>query len=128
MPRAAAPLSAIETLARAMPERGRGGLDEQVRAILAGLPSLLGYHTWDSRRSPEGFPDWVFCGPRGVLYRELKRQGKDPEPRQQDWLDALSAAGQDAGVWRPADLLDGTVARELAVLAGMRLAAGGDSR
>jgi hypothetical protein len=110
-----------------MPERGRGGLDEKVREVLADLPTVLAYHTFDSRRSASGFPDFVCVGPRGVLYRELKRQDKKPTPKQQEWLDALSAAGEDAGVWRPYDYLSHRVARELAALAGLRVA-GGESR
>ena len=105
-----------------MPERGRGGLDEKVREILADLPvPILAYHTYDSRKSPEGFPDWVICGHGGVLYRELKREGKDPTPKQQRWLDWLQAAGQDAGVWRPADQVSGRIAREIAAVAGLHI-------
>jgi len=117
---------ALVKLARAMPERGRGGLDEKVRGILADLPRVLGYHTWNSRKSPSGFPDWVFCGPNGVIYRELKRQSEKPTPAQQEWLDALSRAGEDAGVWRPSDYYSQRIALELAALAGLRVA--GDAR
>jgi hypothetical protein len=84
---------------------------------------LLGYHTRDSRRSPHGWPDWVLCGPGGVIFRELKRQEGKPTRAQQAWLDGLAAAGLDAGVWRPADLLSGRIAREMAALAGMRVSA-----
>jgi hypothetical protein len=80
---------------------------------------LLGYHTRDSRRSPEGWPDWVLCGPGGVLFRELKRQQGNPTPQQQAWLDGLTAAGLDADVWRPADLLSGRIAREMAELTAL---------
>ena len=105
-----------------MPERGRGGLDEKVREILADLPvPVLAYHTYDSRKSPAGFPDWVICGRAGVLYRELKREGEDPTPRQQEWLDGLTAAGQDADVWRPADQVSGRIAREIAAVAGLHI-------
>jgi hypothetical protein len=92
-------------------------LERQVRGIARDL-GLLAYHTHDSRRSPGGFPDWVFAGAR-VAFRELKRQSQKPTPAQQAWLDRLAAAGQDAGVWRPADLLSGRVARELTVIAGL---------
>ena len=98
-------------------------LDSGVRRILADLKAhgypVLGYHTFDSRRSSGGFPDWCLCGPGGVAWRELKRAGEEPRADQREWLDALTAAGMSAGVWYPADLLDGTIARELAALAGM---------
>lgn len=117
-------MTGLGVLAATMPERGRGGLDEMVREILACVPRVRGYHTWISVRSSQGFPDWVFCGPGGVLYRELKRQGKNPSPAQQGWLDALIAAGADAAVWRPCDYFSGRIARELAVLAGIGTAGG----
>jgi hypothetical protein len=94
-------------------------LENGVRRILADLPSVLAYHTHDSRKSASGWPDWCFCGPRGLLFRELKREGKKPTRAQEAWLAALRAAGQSADTWYPADLLDGTIARELAALAGL---------
>lgn len=88
----------------------------------SGYP-LLAYHTWTSVNSPRGFPDWVFCGPCGVLYREYKKQRGIVTRAQQEWLDALSRAGQDAAVRRPSDLLSGLITTELAALAGLRGAA-----
>jgi len=96
-------------------------LEEHMRRILADLPSVRWYHTHDSRRSPSGFPDLVAVGPGGVLFRELKREGKKPTVSQAAWLAALRGAGQDAEVWRPSSLLSGTVARELAALAGLTI-------
>jgi hypothetical protein len=93
-------------------------LEQHIRRILADLPSVLAYHTHDSRHSPSGFPDWTFCGPGGVLFRELKRQIKSPAPSQAAWLSALRLARQDAAVWRPSDLLAGRIGHELAALAG----------
>lgn len=80
---------------------------------------LTWYHTRDSRGSDQGWPDLVIGGGRSgrVIFRELKREGKDPTPAQRAWLGILTAAGLDAGVWRPSDLLSGRVARELAALA-----------
>ena len=75
----------------------------------------LTYHTHDSRKSPAGFPDRVFVRGDWLLFRELKRHGLNPTPLQAEWLDALAAVRHiSVGVWRPADLLDGTIARELA--------------
>src|SRR5258707_11901677 len=80
---------------------------------------VLAYHPWSSKHSAGGFPDGGLGGPGGVAWRELKRAGEEPRPDQREWLDALTAAGMSAGVWYPADLLDGRIARELAALAGM---------
>jgi hypothetical protein len=93
--------------------------DQVARAVAQMVKQLglLGYHTFDSRRSASGFPDWLIVGPGGVIFRELKRQNKNPTRAQQAWLDALTAAGADAGTWRPSDLLSGRIARELNALA-----------
>lgn len=101
-------------LAAAMSE---SDLDRKVQQIARGL-GLLVYHTFDSRRSAPGWPDLTIVG-RSVLYRELKRENGRLTTAQRAWLAALGDAGQDAGVWRPSDLLSGRVARELAALAGI---------
>lgn len=90
----------------------------QVRVIaLARQLGYLAYHTHDSRRSQPGYPDLHLVSvKRGVsLFRELKRERGRISAAQQAWLVALRAAGADVGVWRPTDLLDGTVLRELDV-------------
>jgi hypothetical protein len=73
------------------------------------------YHTHDSRRSAAGFPDLVLVSIRQgrVLFRELKREKGRVTPAQQQWLDALTATGQDACVWRPRDLFSGAVEASL---------------
>ena len=68
---------------------------------MARALDLLAYHTHDSRRSEPGFPDLVLVGPGGVLYRELKTRTGRVQREQAKWLDALTAAGADAAVWRP---------------------------
>jgi hypothetical protein len=100
-------------------DRGRDSLDAHVRRLLKDL-GLSGYHTRDSRGSARGYPDWTIAGPGGVIWRELKTQRGTVRPDQQAWLDILAAAGQDAGVWRPEDLLSGRIGRELAALARLR--------
>lgn len=112
-------LPGINPVAGAMSENE---LEQHIRRILADLPSVLAYHTHDSRHSASGYPDWTFVGPRGVLFRELKREGRKPTPAQAAWLTALVLAGQDAAVWRPSDLLAGRVGRRLAKLAGLPVA------
>ena len=94
-------------------------LQTRVLEIAAEL-RWLAYHTHDSRRSQPGFPDLVLVSARSgrVMWRELKRQKEKPSAEQQEWLDALRAAGQDAGVWRPADLISGRVLAEFTARAG----------
>lgn len=73
------------------------------------------YHTHDSRRSPAGFPDLVLVHPgqRRVVFRELKTERGRMRPGQPEWLADLQSAGQDAGVWRPRDVVSGVVERTL---------------
>ena len=75
----------------------------------------LQYHTYDSRRSEPGFPDLVLVSTRQgrILFRELKTDKGRVSPDQRKWIDGLTAAGGDAGVWRPEDLRSGRVTREL---------------
>src|SRR5579863_4723696 len=98
-------------------------LDDQIRRLAEDL-GLLRYHTWNSQRSPSGFPDLVLIGGSGILFRELKRERYDPTPMQQAWLSALENAGGDSGVWRPSDLLSGRIARELTAIAAVSSAPG----
>lgn len=87
----------------AMSERQLDALIEDARKTL-GI--RLSYHTHDSRRSPAGFPDRVYCGPGGVLFRELKTDTGQLTPDQWEWLRSLQWAGLDAAVWRPSDWPD----------------------
>ncbi len=84
-------------------------------------------HHRRSEMTNPGWPDLVVKAPRGragVMFRELKKEKENPTAAQQEWLDALTADGMDAGVWRPSDLLSGRIARELAALAGMTVRCG----
>jgi hypothetical protein len=123
---------ALMKLARLMPENGgSGSLDYKLREMLAGnfADDLLWQHNSDSRRAHKGWPDWFIARkvplltPGAALVRELKREGQNPTRGQQEWLDALEAAGFDAGVWRPSDYYSGRIALELAALAGRRISA-----
>ena len=97
-------------------------LERRIRRIVRDLGKigfpLLQYHTHDSRKSPEGFPDWVYASIHGHMFRELKREKEKPTPAQQEWLLILQAGGADADVYRPSDLLSGRIGHELAVLSG----------
>ena len=89
-----------------------------------GMCRQLGLGWTHHRRSEmtnPGWPDLVIKAPAGragVMFRELKKQRGRVTPDQQEWLDALTAAGMDADVWRPDSLLSGQIAHELAALAG----------
>jgi hypothetical protein len=88
--------------------------------------ALMYYHTHRSEHSTAGWPDLVIVAPaRGALFWELKRQGEDPTPAQQQWLTALESLGLEVAVRRPADLLDGTIVTELQQLARRPLREGG---
>ena len=95
-------------------------LMEAIRTICAQL-GLHAYHATDSRRNwGPGFPDLVIAGIGGVLWRECKTQAGGTSPTQRRWGYILQASRQDWAVWRPRDLLDGTIARQLTTIAGLR--------
>jgi|SRR5215472_17895169 len=96
-------------------------LQERVRGMCAQL-GLYHYHPHDSRRSEPGWPDSTIIGPNGVMFRELKNATRQLTSAQRAVGYRLQALSQDWAVWRPADLLSGRVAAELAALAGKKLA------
>lgn len=63
----------------------------------------LCYHTYDSRRSDEGFVDLVMVRRRRVIFAELKSVRGKLREKQKVWLDALIGAGMEAVVWHPSD-------------------------
>ena len=83
----------------------------------ASTTGWLAYHALPARLSNgrivthalgnPGFPDLVLVHPRGgILFRELKAEGRYPSPAQRRWLEAVTTAaevGCSAGVWRPRD-------------------------
>lgn len=88
-----------------VPELSEAEFQAQVIAIAEGWGWLV-IHINDSRKQKAvGWPDLVLIRER-VLYRELKRVGRRPTLVQQATLDALKGAGQDVGVWTPADWPD----------------------
>lgn len=88
---------------------------DHVRRITIQL-GLLVHHAYDSRRSDPGLPDLIILSPKGVLWRELKTEKGRLRPMQARWLETLTRNGSDAGVWRPTDLINGTIVRELRAL------------
>jgi len=76
---------------------------QQVRD-LAKLCGWLVYHTYDSRRSPEGFPDLVLVRGDKVIFAELKSERGRVRPEQRMWLDALEKVRKvEVCLWRPND-------------------------
>lgn len=95
-------------------EMRENALQDQIEALAFDL-GWKTYHTHDSRRSNAGWPDLALVHPDRARFmvRELKTMRGRVTPEQREWLDGLTAAGVDAGVWRPMDLLNETVLREL---------------
>ena len=62
-----------------------------------------------------GWPDLALFG-RSILFAELKRQSESPTPEQRrvGWI--IQQAGGRWTWWRPSDLLDGTIAKELTAI------------
>ncbi len=107
-------------VAAAMPEdRGPDSLDAHVRRLMADL-GLFGYHTRNSKGSAAGWPDWVIIGRGAILYRELKAEHGSLSPEQRRVGDLITRAGGNWRVWRPRDLLDGQIAKELTELAAVQ--------
>ena len=94
-------------------------LQAQVIALAASL-GLVALHVRQPRMEGgewRGFPDLMVIAPAGgIMFRELKAPGKQLRAPQRDWAQVL--AGQDYGVWKPADWFNGRVRAELEQLAG----------
>lgn len=75
----------------------------QVEQLAAFYGWDLVYHTHDSRRSHKGWPDLVLCRPPEIIFAELKGAKTRVSPEQRAWLDALTACGLEAHLWRPGD-------------------------
>lgn len=61
------------------------------------------YHTYDSRRSEEGFPDLVLVSrrQRRVIFAELKNDTEQETPEQKLWMDDLGVcSGVEVYLWR----------------------------
>lgn len=92
--------------------------EKQLQDVVTRLAGTLGwraYHTHDSRRSQPGFPDLVLVHPRLklTLWRELKTQKGKTSLAQDGWIRDLTAADQNAAVWRPIDYFTGRIEAQL---------------
>ena len=109
--------AADQLLAEAMTE---AQLLRQVRS-LANHYGWLIYHTKFSVGSDPGYPDLTLAHPSGrIIWAELKRQKGTVTEAQQKWLDALvdavvSMLNVGVYLWRPSDLMEGTIADALRV-------------
>lgn len=82
------------------------------------LPAQFGdgRYTTPAQGDGKGWPDAVYAGPGGHIFRELKATKGRVSAEQQKWIDRLDAGGADVAVWRPADLLSGRITRELTAI------------
>ena len=62
------------------------------------------YHTHDSRRSPEGYPDVVMVRDDRQVVAELKVRKRKPTAAQNMWLDAYRQVGAEVYLWTEDDL------------------------
>lgn len=84
-------------------------LQQRVNRLAAVLGFAV-YHTHDSRRSQAGYPDCTLLREGRLVFAELKSQRGRVRPEQRVWLDELAKVpGAEVYLWRPVDLLDGTV-------------------
>lgn len=58
------------------------------------------YFTWNSIRSPRGFPDLVLARER-VIFSELKTEKGKLTELQEHWQDVLRKAGAEVYIWKP---------------------------
>ena len=89
--------------------------EEEFQQQVIELATLRGwrhYHTHDSRRSAEGFPDLVLVRPATlqggfdgrIIFAEIKAQKGRPSAEQRAWLAVLADTGKvEVYVWRPSD-------------------------
>jgi hypothetical protein len=83
-----------------------GQTEKQFEAAVveyARLHSWVTYHTHDSRRSPEGFPDLVLARGDKLLFAELKSDRGRLSDAQLQWIEVLQRTGAVVCVWRPSD-------------------------
>ncbi len=64
----------------------------------------LVYHTHNSRRSTEGFPDLVLARAGRVIFTEVKAEKGQLSKGQKEWLNNLAHETHEVHVWRPSNL------------------------
>ena len=68
---------------------------------LAKLRGWLTYHTWNSRKSANGFPDLILLRGERIWAVELKTDIGKTTLEQETWLAAFEEAHVFVDVWRP---------------------------
>ena len=62
------------------------------------------YHTWNSRHSVGGYPDYTLVKGENLIFAELKVGRNTLTKKQKEWLEAFSRVpGVAAYVWYPKD-------------------------
>src|SRR5438132_14308233 len=86
--------------------------EKAFRQQVVDLAKLLGwsvYFTWQSKHSPAGFPDLVFCRASRIIFVELKSEAGKLTTAQKLWLADLAIVEQawpncvGVYVWYPHD-------------------------
>jgi hypothetical protein len=82
--------------------------ESQLREQIRDLCKITGwkmYFTFNSMHSPKGMTDLILCRPPRVIFAELKREGQDLKPDQEQWRDLLlECPGVEWYIWRPSDI------------------------
>ena len=96
--------------------------EKELQANVVELARLMGwrhYHTYDSRHSPEGFPDLILIRLGRLIFAELKSEHGRITQTQKDWLEELGLVEARSNgtvqvcLWRPEDWLSGRVEEAL---------------
>jgi hypothetical protein len=90
--------------------------EAQLQAAVIALCKLRGiwhYHAHQPQRDNPGFPDLVLLGPNGARFSELKTATGRLSTAQADVGALMRRAGLQWAVWRPADLHNGLIQREI---------------
>lgn len=103
-------------------ERGTSG-QSCLRATVKDLALKvykIGYrHSKIELHNEGGFPDDMYWGPGGLIFRELKAMRPDWKRGQKQHLLSLHENGQNVSVWFPCCLLSGRIDNEMAEVAGV---------
>jgi hypothetical protein len=91
--------------------RFAGGCALHVRYSQGVLQGAHGPRSSD-HDDASGWPDLVIVRPgKEILYRELKREGKEADGAQRRWGGLITSAGGNWDVWKPSD--ENRILREL---------------
>ncbi len=83
---------------------------------ICNAKGLWWFHPHDTRRSNSGWVDLAILGSRGALFAELKSENGRRTMDQIKCAGRIVQAGLQYRLWRPADLKDGTIAKELTAI------------